>query len=112
MVQKTRLATLLGLSGALLMSGVAHAQNSVSPASAPGYSNPSSYRGASSASGSTAPTGVGTVDSAQTIDSSTVTSDVATDASTLPATGGEPWLFAFGGLTLAAGALTLRRRIN
>ena len=145
MVQKTRLATLLGLGGALLMSGAAYAQppagysggspgsmssGSMSSGGYPGGSPSSmsggSYPGASgSAAGSAAgTTGSGAVsnapgsmststDASSTDQSSTdsIGSNVQ-DSSTLARTGGEPWMMALAGATLAIGALSLRRRIN
>ncbi len=141
MVQKTRLATLLGLGGALLMSGAAYAQppagysggspgsmssGSMSGGGYPGGS-PSSMSGGSypGASGSAAGTsGSGAVsnapgsmststDASSTDQSSTdsIGSNVQ-DRSTLARTGGEPWMMALAGATLAIGALSLRRRIN
>jgi hypothetical protein len=141
MVQKTRLATLLGLGGALLMSGAAYAQppagySGGSPGSMSGGSmsgggypggSPSSMSGGSypGASGSAAGTsGSGAVsnapgsmststDASSTDQSSTdsIGSNVQ-DSSTLARTGGEPWMMALAGATLAIGALSLRRRIN
>ncbi len=128
MVQKTRLASLLGLGSALLLSGVAHAQTSSSggpggvPGSSPYSGAPSSspYSGAPSSGYSGAPgasnASSGTVSNQQTGDSTTITSNssdtTATDDSTLAKTGGEPWMMALAGIALAGGALTLRRRIN
>ena len=119
MVQKTRLASLLGLGSALLVSGIAHAQTAAPgaqpyggpPSSAPGYTS------APGAPGSTSSAPTGAVNNQQAVDSSstitTSSTDVATsDDGTLATTGGEPWMIALGGVALAAGALTLRRRIN
>ena len=133
MVQKTRLATLLGLGTALLMSGAAYAQPpggypggppqgamGVPPPSATGGSlSQGGYPGApglagSSGSGavSNAPGAIST-DYSSTDASSTesIGSDVE-DSSTLANTGGAPWMMALAGATLAIGALSLRRRIN
>ena len=123
MVQKTRLASLLGLGSALLLSGVAHAQTATGTPpgmAAPGYSSSPGYPGSSSGSTSSAPTGA--VNNQQAVDSSTTitssssdlsSTDVsATDDGTLQNTGGEPWMMALGGIAIAAGALTVRRRIN
>lgn len=139
MVQKTRLATLLGLGGALLMSGAAYAQPPGSyPGSSPsgsssmsqgGYpgGSPSStsqggYPGASgsvagtSGSGavSNAPGAMSTSTDASSTDLSSTDSigSNVQDSSTLARTGGEPWMMALAGATLAIGALSLRRRIN
>lgn len=139
MVQKTRLATLLGLGGALLMSGAAYAQppgsypgsspsgsSSMSsggyPGGSPGSMSPSSYPGASgsvagtSGSGavSNAPGSMSTSTDASSTDLSSTDSigSNVQDSSTLARTGGEPWMMALAGATLAIGALSLRRRIN
>jgi len=136
MVQKTRLATLLGLGGALLMSGAAYAQppagysggspGSMSSGSYPGGSPSSmssgSYPGASgSAAGtsgsgavSNAPGSLSTSTDASSTDASSTdaSSTDVQDSSTLARTGGEPWMMALAGATLAIGALSLRRRIN
>lgn len=131
MVQKTRLATLLGLGGALLMSGAAYAQppggtgnSASSPSSSAMGGSPSSAMGSyPGASGSAATSDSGTVSNAPGAMSSTdlhstdmgstesIGSDVQ-DSSTLASTGGEPWMMALVGATLAIGALSLRRRIN
>ncbi len=141
MVQKTRLATLLGLGGALLMSGAAYAQppagySGGSPGSMSGGSMSSGIPSGGISSGSTSPggypsassgvagtSGSGAVSNApgtasSTDYSSTDASSTDTigsgvqDSSTLARTGGEPWMMALAGATLAIGALSLRRRIN
>lgn len=112
MKRESRLFTTLGL-GALLFAtaNVAMAQDRGS------YSN-----GASSgapASSTSAP-GIGTVTNQTTTESTTtaVPTDTTTtettsyDAAPLANTGGEPWMFVLGGLTLAASALMFRRRVG
>ena len=138
MVQKTRLATLLGLGGALLMSGAAYAQPPGSyPGSSPSGSSSMSQGGYPSASGSmsqggypgasgsvagtsgsgavsNAPGSLSTSTDASSTDASSTDSigSNVQDSSTLARTGGEPWMMALAGATLAIGALSLRRRIN
>lgn len=114
MVQKTRLTTLLVLGSALLASGV-HAQTTMPGSTTPATTGAVDNRSAASTAGTTgAPgtTGSSTVISSTDMVSTDTTSMGMSDDSALKETGGEPWLMAFGGLALAAGALTLRRRIN
>lgn len=131
MVQKTRLATLLGLGGALLMSGAAYAQPPGGypggppagvpmgpPSGAMQGGMPSGMQGgmpggaAGAGTVSNAPGAMSTTEMASTDMSSESIGSEVEGSSTLARTGGEPWMMALAGATLAIGALSLRRRIN
>lgn len=123
MVQKTRLASVLGVGVALLVGGVANAQTTTTtrvtvpsspmPGGAPGaYGAPGSYSTQTSAQ--TAPGAVNnaSVSSSTTTESSAVGGEYADESAPLAQTGGEPWMMTLLGASVAVGALALRRRIN
>ena len=103
--KKISTAALLSLGSAVLMGGVANAQAPGTPG-APG--------------GPGAPAGdAGTVSNQTTTETVTTSAPVITDieetttttSTTLPDTGGEPILFALGGLVLVGGSLLMRRKL-
>lgn len=104
MTRKTQLTSLLALGGALLVSGIAQAQEV--PAGAPGATGAPSELGTVSNQTTTTTTTVS--------DPSIITEDttVAAMPETLPETGGEPWMLALGGSLLAGTALVMRRKVG
>ncbi len=104
MKRETRLFTLLSLSSALLLSGVAHAQAPTTPgATTPGVPAPGTVTNQTVTSEST------TVVPGTEMTSETTMME---DAAPLENTGGEPLLFAIGGALLAGSALVMRRRLS
>ncbi len=116
MVQKTRLMTLLGL-GVALVGAAANAQMAPITPGAPGTQSMAAPGAvdnrASSTTGATG--GNGMAGSSTTITSTDMTTTDTlgvSDAAPLRETGGEPWLMALAGVAVAAGALSLRRRLS
>jgi LPXTG-motif cell wall-anchored protein len=97
----------LALAGALMTGSVAYAQDPAAPAADPAAA---------------APAPDGTVTNQTTTDTTIVQetapigafeeTTVSTTTEVLPDTGGEPVLFALGGLLLAGGSLLLRRKVS
>lgn len=101
MKKQTRTLALLGL-GSALLTGVANAQ--------PPAADQGAVSNAPAATTTTSTTTTQTSGDPMSADSSAM-DDTGAD-STLPQTGGEPWMLVLGGTTIAGSALLLRRRLG
>lgn len=121
MTRQTKLATLLSVSSALIISGIAQAQAPAVPPPAP-MPDPAAAPGApgmpgAPGGGSSSSSGLGTVsndslDSTSSTTTTTTTTGLDGDTDTLPNTGGEPLLMSLMGSLVAGSALLLRRKIS
>ena len=108
MTRRTNLVSMLGLGSALLLSSAVYAQ----PPGGPGA--PGGAPGAAPGGAPGAPADTGVVTNTDTLiqQQSTSSGPMLEEDSTLPNTGGAPWLMALAGSATAGSALLLRRKLS